>query len=129
MAAAEQRNLNTKAFIADMAAEVENDRRENVRKLAQAHDVSARTVYAALMRTAKLLKKSARWVNKRSSLEMKKELFRTCEAAEAMAVPRFLDSLRHRSRCLRGGRGQRESWPASFSLRRPPIRTEMGYEK
>jgi hypothetical protein len=25
-------------------------------------------------------------VNKRSSLEMKKELFRTCEAAEAMAV-------------------------------------------
>jgi hypothetical protein len=48
--------------------------------------VSARTVYAALMRTAKLSKKSARWVNKRSSLQMKKELFRTCEAAEAMAA-------------------------------------------
>jgi hypothetical protein len=69
-----------------MAAEVENDWRENVRKLAQAHDVSPRTVYAALMRTAKLSKKSARWVNKRSSLEMKKELFRTCEAAKAMAA-------------------------------------------
>ncbi len=69
-----------------MAAEVENDRRENVRKLAQANDVSARTVYAALMRTAKLSKKSARWVNMQSSLEMKKELFRTCEAAEAMAA-------------------------------------------
>jgi hypothetical protein len=69
-----------------MAAELENDRRENVRKLAQAVDVSAKTVYAALMRTAKLSKKSARWVNKRSSLEMKKELFRTCEAAEAMAA-------------------------------------------
>ncbi len=69
-----------------MATEVENDRRENVRKLAQAHDVSARMVYAALMRTAKLSKKSARLVNKRSSLEMKKELFRTCEAAEAMAA-------------------------------------------
>jgi hypothetical protein len=69
-----------------MAAEVENDRQENVRKLAQAHDVSARTVYATLMRTAKFSKKSARWVNKRSSLEMKKELFRTCEAAEAMAT-------------------------------------------
>jgi hypothetical protein len=69
-----------------MATEVENDQRENVRKLAQAHDVSARTVYAAVMRTAKLSKKSARWVNKRSSLEMTKELFRMCEAAEAMAA-------------------------------------------
>jgi hypothetical protein len=46
----------------------------------------ARTVYAILMRTAKLSKKSARWVNKRSSLDMKKELFRTCEEAEAMAA-------------------------------------------
>jgi hypothetical protein len=53
--AADQRNLIT------MAAEVENDWRENVRKLAQAHDVSARTIYAALMRTTKLSKKSARW--------------------------------------------------------------------
>jgi hypothetical protein len=72
-AAADQRNRITKASIANMAAEVENDRRENVRKLAQAHDVTARTVYAALMRTAKLSKRSARWVNKRLSLEMKKE--------------------------------------------------------
>jgi hypothetical protein len=47
-----------------MAIELENDRQENVRKLAQALDVSARTVYAALMRTAKLSKKSARWVKK-----------------------------------------------------------------
>ncbi len=56
-----------------MAAELENDRRENVRKLTQALNVSARTVYAALMRTAKLSKKSARCVNKWFSLEMKKE--------------------------------------------------------
>ncbi len=69
-----------------MAAEVENDRQENVRKLAQAHDVSARTVYTALMRTAKLSKKLVRWVNKWSSLEMTKELFRTCESDEAMAA-------------------------------------------
>ncbi len=69
-----------------MATKVENDQRENVRKLAQAHDVSARTVYAALMTTAKLSKKSARWVNKRFSLEMKKELFRTCEVVKAMAA-------------------------------------------
>jgi hypothetical protein len=69
-----------------MATELEKDRQENVRKLTQAHDVSARTVYAALMRTAKLSKKSARWVKKRFSMEMKKEQFRTCEAAEAMAA-------------------------------------------
>jgi hypothetical protein len=48
--------------------------------------VLARTVYAALMRTVKLSKKSTRWVKKRFSLKMKKELFRTCEAAEAMAA-------------------------------------------
>ncbi len=59
MAAADQRNLNTKASIANMATELENDWRENVSKLAQSLDVSARTVYAALMRTAKLSKKSA----------------------------------------------------------------------
>jgi hypothetical protein len=69
-----------------MVAELENDRRENVRKLAQALKVSARTVYAALMRTAKLSKKSARCVNKWFSLEMKKERFRVYEAAEAMAA-------------------------------------------
>ncbi len=78
-AAADQRNRITKASSADMAAKVENDRRENVRKLAQAHDVTARTLYAALMRTA-------RWVNKRLSLEMKKEQIRMSEAAEAMAA-------------------------------------------
>ncbi len=48
--------------------------------------MSARTVYASLMRTAKLLKKSAKCVNKWFSLEMKKERFRTYEAAEAMAA-------------------------------------------
>ncbi len=40
--------------------------------------------------------------------------------------PRFFDSLRHRSHCLRGGQGRRESWPTSFSLRRPPRRDRMG---
>ncbi len=69
-----------------MAAQLENDRRENVRKLAQTLEVSARTVFAALMRTAKLSKKSARCVNKWFSLEMKKERFRAYEAAEAMAA-------------------------------------------
>jgi hypothetical protein len=48
--------------------------------------VLARTVYTALMRTVKLSKKLARCVNKWFSLEMKKERFRTYEAAEAMAT-------------------------------------------
>ncbi len=66
-----------------MAAELENDQRENVRKLAQALDVSAKSVHAALMRTAKLSKQS---VKKWFSLEMKKGRFRTYEAAEAIAA-------------------------------------------
>jgi hypothetical protein len=53
-AEADQRKLTARALIAYSATKVENDRRESVRKLAQAHDVSARMVYAALMRTAKL---------------------------------------------------------------------------
>jgi hypothetical protein len=69
-----------------MAAKLENDRRENVRKLAQALDVSAKTVYAALMKTAKLSKKSARLAKKLFSLEMKNEQFRSYEAAEGMAA-------------------------------------------
>ncbi len=72
--AADQRNLKTKASIADMATELENDWWEKVRKLSQAHDVSAKMDYASLMRTVKLTKKSARWVKKLFSLEMKKEL-------------------------------------------------------
>ncbi len=75
-AVADQRKLTARALITDSAAEVENDWPESVRKLAQAHDVSARTVYAALMRMAKLLKKSVRCVNKWFSFEMKKEQFR-----------------------------------------------------
>ncbi len=40
-AAADQRNRTATVFIAGIATEVENDHRENVMKLAQAHDVSA----------------------------------------------------------------------------------------
>ncbi len=108
-----------------MAAELENDRRENVRKLAQALKVSARTAYAALMRMAKLSKKSARCVNKWFSLEMKRSDLGRMRRPKRWQ-PRSFDILRQRSHCLRGGRGRRESWPLSFSLRRPPIRTEMG---
>jgi hypothetical protein len=37
--AAKQGSLNTKASIADIRAEVENDRWESVRKLSQTHNV------------------------------------------------------------------------------------------
>ncbi len=43
--------------------------------------------------------------------------------------PRYFDSLRQRSHCLRGGGGQRASWPALFLLRRPPRITEMGVQE
>jgi hypothetical protein len=126
--AADQRKLTARALIADIAAKVENDRRDRVRKLAQAHDVSARTVYAALMRTAKLLKKSGRCVNKWFSLEMKKGDSGRIRRLKRWR-PRFFDSLKQRSHCLRSGRGRRESWPPSFSLRRPPRRAERKVRK
>jgi hypothetical protein len=42
------KNFTANASIADMAAEMKNDRRESVRKFAQAHELSARTVHGAL---------------------------------------------------------------------------------
>ncbi len=47
-AAADQRNFTATVSIADIAAEVENDRRERVMKLAEAHDVSVKMVHATL---------------------------------------------------------------------------------
>jgi hypothetical protein len=44
----DQRNFTANVSIAGMAAEMENDQQESVRKLAEAYDVSARTVHGAL---------------------------------------------------------------------------------
>jgi hypothetical protein len=49
--------------IADIAAEVENDRQESVMKLTQAHEVSAKMVHATLHKDL-LLSKKCRWVTK-----------------------------------------------------------------
>ncbi len=125
---ADQRKLTARALIADIAAEVENDRRESVRKLAQVHNVSARMVYAALMSTKKLLEKSARCVNKWFSLEMKKGDSGRIRRPKRWR-PRFFDSLKQHSHCSRGGWDQSESCPPSFSLRRPPRRAERGVRK
>ncbi len=43
-----QRNLTTTVSIDDIAAEVENDHRESIMELAQAYDVSAKSVHATL---------------------------------------------------------------------------------
>jgi hypothetical protein len=59
-AAADQRNLITKASIAGITAEVENDHRESVMKLAQDHNVSAKMVHGTLHSDQTALKKSAR---------------------------------------------------------------------
>ncbi len=55
--AADQWNLHAKVSIANMAAKVENDLLENVRKLAQAHDMSTESVQAALLKDLQLSKK------------------------------------------------------------------------
>ncbi len=62
--AADQIHLNAKASIADIAADVENDRQKSVRKLAQAYDVLTLTVHATLCTYLELPKKLARWVTK-----------------------------------------------------------------
>jgi histone-lysine N-methyltransferase SETMAR len=83
--AADQRGFNTKrkirnsAFVAEIAAEIESDRRVTVRKLARAHGVSTRTIHATLHGDLHLSKKSARWVPKLLSDDKKKERVRTSE--------------------------------------------------
>jgi histone-lysine N-methyltransferase SETMAR len=84
--AADQRLFNGKrrirysTFIADIAVQVADDRRVTVRRLAEAHGVSTRTIHATLHDDLHLSKKSARWVPKLLSQEMKNERVRTCGA-------------------------------------------------
>jgi hypothetical protein len=50
MAAADQRQLYAKAFIANITTEMENYRQENVRKLALARGVRTKTVHPLITR-------------------------------------------------------------------------------
>ncbi len=83
--AADQRGFNTKrrirnsAFVAGIAAKVESDRRVTVKRLTRIHGVSTRTIHATLLDDLNLSKKSARWVPKLLSDDMKKERVRTNE--------------------------------------------------
>jgi hypothetical protein len=51
-----------------------------IQKVAEAHGVSTRTIHATLHDNLHLSKKSARWVPKLLSQDMKNERVRTCEA-------------------------------------------------
>jgi histone-lysine N-methyltransferase SETMAR len=66
-------------FIAKIAAEVESDRRVTVKKLARTHGVSTKAIHAMLHKDLNISKKSARWVPKLLSNDMKKERVRTSE--------------------------------------------------
>jgi hypothetical protein len=46
-AATDQRHLNAKVSITDVTAKVENDQRESVRKLAQAHGMLTKMIHSS----------------------------------------------------------------------------------
>jgi predicted Zn-dependent protease len=71
-AVAYPRNLKAKASITDITAEVENDQRESVMKLAEAHEMLAKMIHSALYKDLQLSQKSTRWVAKMLYEEMKK---------------------------------------------------------
>ncbi len=88
--AADQRHLTSKrkkrtaTFIADIAADVESDRRVTLNKLASAYGVSKRTINLTMRHDLNLTKKSARWVPKLLTEEMKTKRVRTSELFLAM---------------------------------------------
>jgi histone-lysine N-methyltransferase SETMAR len=94
----DQRKLNSTrkicspAFIADVATAIEKDRRQTVRRLTLVHGVSKNTIHHTLTQDLNLSKKSARWVPKLLTEEIKKEKVRTSEA--------FLAMVRHRSKAI-----------------------------
>jgi hypothetical protein len=83
------RKIRSPAFIAAVATTIEQDRRQTVRRLTQAHGVSKNTIHHTLKEDLNLSKKSARWVHKLLTDEMKKERVRTSEAFLAMVRRRF----------------------------------------
>ncbi len=73
-----------KASTTDIAAKVEKGWWETIRKLAQAHGISTKTVHATLHKDLKLSKESAKWVPKLVDEEIKKEQVRTSEVIVAI---------------------------------------------
>jgi histone-lysine N-methyltransferase SETMAR len=90
------RDFQTPAFITDVTADIEKDWCVTVRKLALAHVVSKNTIHNTLHKDLNLQKKSARWVPKLLTDEMKMVRVQTSEAFLAIICRRskaMLDSV------------------------------------
>jgi histone-lysine N-methyltransferase SETMAR len=85
-----RRKVRQPAFIADVAATIKENRRLSVRKLASTYGVSNNTIHNTLQKDLNLSKKSARWVPKLLTDNMKLERKRTSEALLAMVRRRSL---------------------------------------
>jgi [histone H3]-lysine36 N-dimethyltransferase SETMAR len=85
-----RRKVRDPAFIADVATAVKENRRVTVRKLASTFGVTKNTIHRTLRKDLNLSKKSARWVPKLLTDEMKMERVRTSEALLAMVRRRSL---------------------------------------
>jgi hypothetical protein len=75
--------------IADITAEMENDRRESVMKLIQAYDVLAKTVHATLHKDLQLSKS---WPGEQSNFFMwrqRRSYPKTCQAVTALITAAF----------------------------------------
>jgi hypothetical protein len=91
-----RRKVRRPDFVAEIAAEVDEDRRITIRKLAAAHGVSMRTIQLTLHEDLDLSKKSARWVPKLLTSAHKEERIWTCKKFLAMVRSRsmaMLDSI------------------------------------
>ncbi len=88
----ERRKVRSPDFVAEIAAEVDEDRRITIRKLAAGQGVCMRTIQLTLHEDLDLSKKSARWVPKLLTSAHKEERIQTCE--------KFLAMLRGRSLAL-----------------------------
>jgi hypothetical protein len=71
---------NAKASIVDIAAKVENEQWETVRKPAETLRVLTKTIHGTLHKDLKLSNKSTRWFPELTYKEMKKERVRMCKA-------------------------------------------------
>jgi hypothetical protein len=72
-----RRKVRSPDFIAEIAAEVEDDRRITIQKLTATHGVCKRTIQLTLHEDLDLSKKSARWVPKLLTSAHKEERIRT----------------------------------------------------
>jgi hypothetical protein len=114
--------------IAEIAAEMENDRRESVMKLAQDHDVSAKTVHATLHNDLPLSRSRPDWRSNCFTRERRRSDPERDRRSQRWS-PRLFNYIGQRSHCWCMGQGRRAISPVSVSISRPPWRSWRGYEK